>query len=244
MTMTVTHAHDIRTLAHADLLMVLSGVLRHPLPSCSPAQLDELFVAAALPALEPAMRGLCQSAGDAEPMAWSVEHNRLFEGAMACPPNQTAYNRRDKGVVLSDLCGFYNAFGLTAERSTGEKPDHVVTELEFLAMLLVMAARGDNGDGREIAANAARAFADDHLAPWLALFTAQLRLAAPLAVHQALADAVEQVYLALADHYGWSPLQPADGDLPQADLEPPTDECGDLRDPVVQLNVRKAGQRG
>ncbi len=72
--------------------------------------------------------------------AWRYEWNRLFEGTVICPINETAYVRRDKGMIISDICGFYNAFGFEPDQHSAEKADHLSCELEYVALLLVMMA--------------------------------------------------------------------------------------------------------
>ena len=53
---------------------------------------------------------------------WIAEHNRLFEGGVTCPPNETAYVRRDKGVILADINGFYRAFGFEPAEDAARNP--------------------------------------------------------------------------------------------------------------------------
>ena len=102
--------------------------------------------------------------------ALSDEYHRLFEGAMVCPLNETAYVRRDKGAIIGDMCGFYRAFGWPPRTGTGEKPDHLVHELQFEGVLLTMLAQAQHlGDSErmEIVGDALRKFGGDHLGDWL-----------------------------------------------------------------------------
>lgn len=68
---------------------------------------------------------------------------------------------------LADIAGFYRAFGMKVH---GERPDHLVAELEFLAFVTMMEAdalaRG-NDEEREVSAAAARKFLRDHLGGWV-----------------------------------------------------------------------------
>lgn len=68
---------------------------------------------------------------------------------------------------LADVAGFYKAFGMSV---SGERPDHIVAELEFMSLVTLAQAdaiaRGDL-DGAAICAEIARAFVRDHIGSWL-----------------------------------------------------------------------------
>jgi DMSO reductase family type II enzyme chaperone len=70
---------------------------------------------------------------------------------------------------MADVAGFYKAFGVEAE-SSGERPDHIAAELEFMNLLAVKEciALQEEGAGEhaDVCRNAARAFLRDHLARW------------------------------------------------------------------------------
>ncbi len=119
------------------------------------------------------------------------EHARLFEAAQVCPPNETAYVRRDKGAIIADIAGFYRAFGFTIAPGPGEKNDHVVAELQFAALLLVLlaGARGrDERENEQVTARALASFAEDHLDAWLDVFCERLAATADLPPYAELAD--------------------------------------------------------
>jgi len=68
---------------------------------------------------------------------------------------------------LADVAGFYRAFGMGV---AGDRPDHVVAELEFLALALLSEADaidGDHHDQAEIAGDAIRSFLRDHVGVWI-----------------------------------------------------------------------------
>lgn len=76
--------------------------------------------------------------------------------------------------ALADIAGFYRAFALQAD---GERPDHLVAELEFMAFVTLAEAdaldrRAD--EQRDVSADAARTFLRDHLGGWLDAWSARV----------------------------------------------------------------------
>jgi nitrate reductase assembly molybdenum cofactor insertion protein NarJ len=68
---------------------------------------------------------------------------------------------------LADVAGFYRAFGLEVH---GDRPDHVVAQLEFLAVALLTEAEAlESGDDADAAVcdRAVRAFVRDHAGTWI-----------------------------------------------------------------------------
>ncbi len=194
---------DHKPLARADLLLLVSRLLGPPYQGPGPedgAAWLPLAQAAATShsrALARLLEKIQHQASTADRTAWMEEYARLFEGATACPVNETAYVRRDKGAILADICGFYRAFGFQISPAAFEKADHIRCELEFLAMLLVMAtaARADNDPSRLLIAHGgACGFAQDHLNEWLPVFCKQLRSASRLALYKSLAAMLRLVW--------------------------------------------------
>jgi TorA maturation chaperone TorD len=235
-------------LAQADLLLLFADAFRLPREDQPPrllamaiAEVDELLAAARLvdsAAALPLRRACCAASGLSQDQ-WSDGHYRLFEGAMLCPLNESAYIRRDKGAILGDLCAFYSAFGWQADPASAEKPDHLACELEFVAMLLVMMAAADeqgNDSGRTVTDDALSKFAESHLGDWLPLFCGWLGSCAGDSAHGKLPDALLGLWTALAEVHGW-PVAPAEVVQPSLDEEP-SDECGTVgRTKVVDLTV-------
>jgi len=87
------------------------------------------------------------------------------------PPYETSYEagRAPGGMTfqMADIAGFYRAFGFEA---SGERPDHIVPQVEFLALLFVKEAyawlAGD-AEGADVCSVARRKFAAEHLGAWL-----------------------------------------------------------------------------
>ena len=76
--------------------------------------------------------------------------------------------------ALADVAGFYRAFGLTV---IGDRPDHVVAQLEFLALAVLAEAEAiERGDleHAQIAASAVRSFLRDHIGGWIDAWAARV----------------------------------------------------------------------
>lgn len=142
-----------------------------------------------------------------------AEYVRLFESAAACPLTETAYVRRDKGVVIGDIAGFYRAFGVTVTPQ-GEKPDHIAAELEFMAALMVMQVQAPTVESAGIARSALYSFAADHAGEWLPSFAAHLAATTVLPFYQQIADLLAGIWQGLAVVHGF--------DLPETLLGYPT----------------------
>lgn len=142
---------------------------------------------------------------------------RLFLGAGSYPPRETAYGdgRRVSGrpVELSDINGFYAAFGVRPSNVQPDLPDHLCAELEFCSLLLVKLAYAKARPApwrASVTSRALRAFLQDHLGRWPATFAEELRRAPDSAPYAKLADAVAQVIQREARAAGARP-RPATG---------------------------------
>lgn len=108
-----------------------------------------------------------------------AEYLAAFEvGRDASPvPPFEGMHRGDLGRdwVLEDLLRFYEFFAVRLNEANREYPDHLATELEFLAWLCLQeqAARHE-GRNVESLRLAQRDFIDRHLAAWLPVFLRRL----------------------------------------------------------------------
>jgi TorA maturation chaperone TorD len=228
-----TAALDRQLLARADLLLLLASWLRLAPAAetrpASPAELEELAAACGLGSeLAPELTGLAAARRASSSADWSAECTGLFEGGCLCPVNETAYVRRDKGAILADLAGFYRAFGFAPAADVGEKPDHIVSELQFTALLLVMLARARDADDDEAAGvtyDALRAFADDHLGAWVGLFCERLAATAGLPALAGLAALLAGTWRALAAEHGFAVTIATDDAMPGEDPGATPYEC-------------------
>ena len=233
-----------RILARADAYRLLGAGFRDPDgPLAAPLEVEDIVASLAT-------LGLSVSAGEraaleelAPRAARAVEHRRLFGHTVAhgCPPYETEYGRRHvfgQAQELGDLAGFYAAFGLRPAPS-GERPDHVSCELEFLAVVALKEAyaraRGDDALAG-IAREASAAFLRDHLGRWLPAFAALAAQRAPGSGYGALAALTARVGADHAAELCVAPDRLAPDDLRPIDADPDgfTFACGvEEADPAV-----------
>lgn len=149
------------------------------------------------------------------------------------PPYEASNSAPSAGGItprLADIAGFYRAFDL---RVVGDRPDHVVAQLELLAVLLLVEAEADeNGDAERssIAADATRKFVRDHIGGWVTAWAARVGAIDELAPWFPYAAAAAALVDAEAKHRHVIPLRddvvlPADAGV--ADDEEAMMACAD-----------------
>lgn len=180
----------------------------------------------AISSLKQAFEKARSLAKDLPSQLWSDEYCRLFESSQACPPNEASYIRRDKGSILGDLAGFYSAFGWKGNPKNGERLDHLRTELEFVGLMLAMAAQASDRTQQSTVLDGLEKFTNLHLNDWLPSVCFQLIQAASLEYFAVVSDCLLALWQALTLENAW-PVDP----LPQTPLTPTVDpqdpyECG------------------
>jgi TorA maturation chaperone TorD len=132
-------------------------------------------------------------------------------------------------AVLADVAGFYRAFGMGVN---GERPDHVVAELEFMAFVSFAEAQARQDGDEEHAAvcrDAARTFLRDHLGRWLDAWALRVAEEPELAPWGPYALAAAELVRADARRHRVVPVLAMPlldgGSLPLED-EAPLPECG------------------
>ena len=216
-------SRPIELLAQADLLLLITDLfrppekIRRPLDSITTGELEALVEATGLSSshsnaestnklnrslIEQLQRSI-QVAQDANQEEWAACFRLLFDSSMVCPVNEAGYVRRDKGTIIGDVCGFYHAFGWTAAADSGERPDHLLIEMEFAAMLLVMIARAESEEQSELTESALGEFTRHHMSDWLLVFCAQLKLSTTYPVFVEAANLLAIVWPALVDWHDW-----------------------------------------
>lgn len=213
-----TDTPTVQLFVVADILLVAARLLAPPrsLAGVLPGPADrrallEAASASSESALAAALEGVLAQLDRTPVDVWASEHTRLFDGPIACPINETAYIRRDKGMIIADICGFYNAFGFDRAERSGEKPDHLRCELEFAAMLVLMLAVAERDPGDPEAAaitrDGLRLFLTDHLGEWIGLFRERLCSTTDLPLYVRWSDLVRSLWDRCADLVGAPTLE-------------------------------------
>ncbi len=202
----------IQLLAQADLLLLIADLfrppekIRHSLGNLRKSNLKMLVNATGLAGkrnLADQLNDAVKLARTAIPDQWSGCYRLLFDGPIRCPINEAAYIRRDKGAIIGDVCGFYRAFGWAHVEQTGERPDHLLVELEFCAMLLVMAARAETREQLKTTESALADFTRNHLNDWLGVFCEQLRQTTTYPLFVEAAKLLDQAWPSLIAWHAW-----------------------------------------
>ncbi len=120
-----------------------------------------------------------------------IEYNRLFvgPGRPQAPPYESVYRdpRGLMGATVQAVARQYAQAGLGMSADHHDLPDHVATELGFMAYLAQQEAES-NGQEAEAWAGQERAFLQDHLGTWLPHFCHRVQEASRHPFYTALAE--------------------------------------------------------
>ncbi len=114
------------------------------------------------------------------------QHVALFGASKAgtlCPPYESAFlspSGQPDGLLMARVEAAYSEIGIAPSPETGELPDHIAIELEFMAMLCGQEAaawEADDVAGAVKAMRRAKRFLDGHLLVWLPRFARLLAAA-------------------------------------------------------------------
>lgn len=130
--------------------------------------------------------------------AYESEYLKVFTHVCAadCNPCETSYLAKhifQLSQRLAAITGFYRAFGL---ETSGERPDHIAVELEFLAFLCYRESLEWMEGSRPNALTmrqGQRRFIERHLGKWVGAFTVLMRRKAQTGAMYVLADLLERV---------------------------------------------------
>ena len=120
------------------------------------------------------------------------EYISLFETEMKAPARETSYEldkTARRSLEMSDLEGFYRAFGLQLKAPL--EPDSLVAELEFLSFLYQkehFLREKEDQEGVSVVSDARAKFLKDHLGRWYEIFVQKVKEATE-----------EKFYLLMAD---------------------------------------------
>ncbi len=125
-------------------------------------------------------------------LALEIEYNRLFvgPGRPAALPYESVYRKTGGtgvGAMAREVLRCYAEAGLGMSPDRRDWPDHVATELGFMAYLVERGTEAENGDAERWAARE-RAFLRDHLLAWLPQFCRRVREVSRHPFYAALAE--------------------------------------------------------
>lgn len=141
---------------------------------------------------------------------------------------------------LADVAGFYRAFNMKVR---SERPDHVVAQLEFLAVALLVEAEqieADDTDGAEVATQAIRKFVRDHVGRWVTAWAGRVAAIDELQPWAGVARLAAELLAAEAAARNVVPLTDTLMLVADAGLADPLEadlECGDEFDLAAELGL-------
>ncbi len=161
-----------------------------------------------------------------------MHHGNLFTHIepMDCPPYESAFSGTDvfrQTSVMADVAGFYRAHGLQVGGRERERPDHIGTELEFMAFMTekeAYALEHLDADAVEECRRTQDRFLSDHLGCWAPGFARRVAVAAHDGPYVAIARALEAWLLADLRAAGVTPVEVLEEPQPQP--PPEDDSCG------------------
>lgn len=220
--MTDTRIKSITLLAQADLINWISAGLREPNETLvnqlmlSESERNNLWRSAFLPLktdrYEVGLESVLQGTTRFNITEIRNDYFRLFHGMTMCPPYESSYIRRDKGAILGDLCGYYRAFGFELEIRARERSDHIVTELEFVSLMLTKTAclyYRDEIDHVGVVMNGCRSFVEEHINLWIESFLHQLIENSHTEFYRNVANRLKYFWHAMNAVYQWGDLSPS-----------------------------------
>jgi TorA maturation chaperone TorD len=102
------------------------------------------------------------------------EYSRLFLKGTVPISESTCLSKLNS---VTDVAAFYKAFGMTAK--SGESPDAITYQLEFMSLLLVKMSIAKNEEQLSITKDAYMKFINDHLLEFTSKFTENLNQTNP-----------------------------------------------------------------
>lgn len=178
-------------------------------------------------------------------------HQRLFTHIEPedCPPYETAYEPGDvfrQSDTMADVGAFYLAHGVQVGGVERERPDHLVTELEFMALMALKEAHARQERGPDDVAECVRtqaAFLADHLGRWAPGTGRRIATVGTSALLRDAGGLLAAWVEADMAHLGVAPLEVLDE--PVARPEPDDGGCGaDLGGVPGAVSVELGERRG
>ena len=213
--------------------------------------LEEIDVLAAIVAQRPdapaGLEDLRAAIADASAESIATAQERLFGGKVEVAPYEGSYEDDPfwQARQISDIAGFYKAFGAEAHGPALDRPDHAGCELEFLAFLgarrLAAQDAGDETDA-DLCLEVEDSFLREHAGRWLPTFFRATEKTAPDAFHAALGrlGAVVVEHELARREIEAEPLGPRARRL---SVEADELECATENEPVTPLLPGRRGRR-
>jgi TorA maturation chaperone TorD len=192
---------ETQALFRADIYRVLALAFAHPSSerlAVLQGLLEELTAEEQTERFSPEMQqtlvALQQAIQESSQEQIEGEYHRLFATSVAVPPCESSYGYGDKGTVLLDVSGFYQAFGLDGNRAQ-EPVDSIGHELEFMSVLALKEALGEHQglfEAVAVTVEAEQGFLQDHLGRWYTVLAERLLTQSAQPFYQILAQLLTQ----------------------------------------------------
>jgi TorA maturation chaperone TorD len=236
---------------HGIDVVVLWRLLSLCLATPSTEVLDEIDILAESVAERPnapvGLQELRSSIAEVSPATIAAAQERLFGGKVEVAPYEGSYEDDPfrQARQISDIAGFYRAFGAEAHGPALDRPDHAGCELEFLAFLgarRLAAQDASAGDEFELCLEVENEFLREHAGRWLPTFFRAIEKAATDAFHTALGKVGAAVVERELTQRGIE-AQPLGPRARRLSVEADTLECASENEPVTPLLPGRRGRR-
>jgi DMSO reductase family type II enzyme chaperone len=122
-----------------------------------------------------------------------ADYLAVFELGGASPYEGLCLHQEGRYGILEELLRFYHHFGLALDAEHRDFPDHLVTELEFMAYLLILEHEAQvNGRDSADLRRGQRDFLGRHLCKWIPALREKLARHAPSSAYPALVDCLDE----------------------------------------------------
>jgi len=213
----------------------------------SPDLLEEIDALAEVMALRPdapaGLAGLREAVTGSTPEEVAASQARLFGGKVEVAPYEGSYEDDPfrQARQMSDVAGFYRAFGADAHGPAHERPDHVGCELEFLAFLgarRLAAEDAGRSDEADLCAEVEETFLREHAGRWLPGFFRAVEKAATDPFYTALGRVGAESFDSELARRSIEP-EPLGPRARRLSVEADSLECAAGNEPVTPLLPRK-----
>ena len=180
------------------------------------------------------------------PETIAAAQERLFGGKVEVAPYEGSYEDDPfrQARQISDIAGFYRAFGAESHGPALDRPDHAGCELEFLAFLgarRLAAQDAGHQDEVELCLEVEDEFLREHAGRWLPTFFRAIEKAAPDAFHAALGQVGAEVVERELTRRGIE-AEPLGPRARRLSVEADSLECAAANEPVTPLLPRRRGR--